>query len=74
MRQAFYGTLPNRTILLDDLVCTGAETNMSQCHRVDDKGIEMVGFGDGVTDCTHDEDAGVRCSGKYMFLSTYIHT
>ena len=40
-------------ILLDNVVCTGDELNIAQCrHR---------GFN--VSNCGHDEDAGVICTG-----------
>jgi len=40
-------------VLLDNVVCTGDEENIAQCrHR---------GFN--VSNCNHDEDAGVICSG-----------
>ena len=38
-------------ILLDEVQCTGSETNLTQCSH---NGI-------GVHDCYHFEDAGVRC-------------
>ena len=41
-------------ILLDDLVCTGSEGSLLNCpHR----GVR-------VHDCSHSEDAGVRCQGE----------
>ena len=39
-------------ILLDDVSCTGTETNLGDCSN--------AGFG--VHNCGHSEDAGVRCS------------
>ena len=56
-RQSFYGTLSNHTILLDDLVCTGDEESLLNCTRIPAGDV-------GVSDCTHSEDAGVRCNGK----------
>ena len=38
-------------ILMDDLVCTGTELELSRC-----KHNEL-----GINDCGHDEDAGVYC-------------
>ena len=57
LRESFYGSLPNRTILLDNLVCTGEEENLLQCSRVPQLNI-------GESDCTLFEDAGVRCEGR----------
>ena len=60
-RQSFYGTLTNHTLLLDDLVCTGDENSLLNCIRIPAGDI-------GVSDCTHSEDAGVRCNGKAIFI------
>ncbi|XP_030847771.1 deleted in malignant brain tumors 1 protein-like [Strongylocentrotus purpuratus] len=43
-------------ILLDDVSCTGTETDFRLCSN--------AGFG--VHNCTHFEDAGVRCSTVYV--------
>lgn len=40
-------------ILLDEVGCTGNEQNLGSCPTAT------------VHDCTHSEDAGVRCTGKY---------
>ena len=45
----------NGSILLDNLMCTGAEESLLDCTS-DDGSI-------GSHDCTHSEDAGVRCEG-----------
>ena len=44
------------SILLDEVRCSGSESSLSQCshHEI------------GSHDCTHSEDAGVKCGGKYM--------
>ncbi|XP_030847773.1 deleted in malignant brain tumors 1 protein isoform X2 [Strongylocentrotus purpuratus] len=42
----------SKDILLDDVSCTGTETNLGDCSN--------AGFG--VHNCGHSEDAGVRCS------------
>ena len=41
------------SILLDELRCAGSESSLLEC------GHEPVG----VHDCSHSEDAGVRCGG-----------
>ena len=43
----------NGSILLDNLRCTGDEESLLECD-----GGEI-----GVHDCSHSEDAGVRCQG-----------
>ena len=50
---AFYG-MGNGDILLDDVLCRGNEKNLLQCGR-DSRGEK---------NCTHSEDAGVKCNGK----------
>ena len=49
---AFYG-MGNGDILLDDVLCRGNERNLLQCGR-DTRGEK---------NCTHTEDAGVKCDG-----------
>ncbi len=46
----------NGTILLDDLDCRGSEMNLLQCKSDIHKNARH--------DCTHEEDAGVKCGGK----------
>lgn len=57
MRQAHYGSPANHSILLDDLLCNGTERNLLSC-------LTYLAVNIGNTDCTHLEDAGVRCEGK----------
>ena len=63
VRQAYYGSPVNHSILLDDLLCAGNEDNLLTCPRQSSSVI-------GDTDCSHSEDAGVRCEGelKDIFL------
>lgn len=41
-------------IWLDDLYCTGTETNIADCPNINW----------GIHNCGHNEDAGVACSGN----------
>lgn len=43
-------------IWLDNLLCTGSEQALNECPH--------NGFG--THDCSHNEDAGVRCRGTYI--------
>ena len=57
-----YFSNSSRTIVLDDVVCLGNETSLSQCnftHNVS-----------GIGDCNDNEHAGVRCGGVH--ICTYI--
>ena len=47
------------TILFDNVFCTGAETNITDCFH----------SGLGANDCSHFEDAGVRCQGWFALRS-----
>ena len=40
-------------------MCSGNENSLLDCPRVPSAGV-------GVSDCSHSEDAGVRCEGVYM--------
>ena len=62
VKQAYYGSPANLTVLLDDLVCTGSESNLLDCPRESSNSIAN-------TDCTHSEDAGVRCEGEPSCIS-----
>ena len=46
------------TIYLDNVGCTGSETNLNDCSR----SSSVSCFGG------HSEDAGVRCQGLYYFI------
>lgn len=43
----------NKPILLDEVACTGSEQNLGECTSAT------------VHDCTHSEDAGVRCTSEF---------
>ena len=44
----------NGSILLDDLMCSGEESSLLECLNDNDIGSH---------DCSHSEDAGVKCEG-----------
>ena len=50
-------------IYLDDLLCEGTEPSLFECPT----------RSDGLHDCDHSEDAGVRCEGIYTIESMGIH-
>ena len=53
MRNGEFGQ-GNGSILLDDLMCSGHEDSLLDCLSEDSIGSH---------DCTHSEDAAVRCDG-----------
>ena len=46
------GSPPNRSIFLDNVVCTGGESNLSECGHST------------ISNCDRSEEAGVRCEGN----------
>jgi len=58
---AHFGT-GNGTILLDDVGCTGSETNLTDCPR---SSSVYCRYG-------HAEDAGVRCQGLKKWHSAVV--
>ena len=70
MRQSLYGSPPNRTIYLDDVVCSGTEDNILLCPRISDNVVRNI---IGESDCTHAEDAGIRCNGRVTFALTSLY-
>ncbi len=59
-REGFF-TSSSSAIYLDDLSCTGFETNLFHCP-----------YDYRVTDCTHAKDAGVRCYDRGKYYITMI--
>ena len=59
--EAFYGRGSGR-IWLDNVNCVGTESTIGNCSH----------NGWGVGDCTHGEDAGVMCSGRFNFSNKFI--
>lgn len=48
------------SILLDDVDCTGQETDIAQCKFKDQRW--------GSNNCEHSEDVGVRCGKNFWFI------
>ena len=46
------GSPPNRSIFLDNVVCSGRESNLTECDYST------------INNCDRSEEAGVRCEGK----------
>ena len=62
MLRSRLGSPPNYSIILDNVVCTGSEENLSEC---DHNGV-------GVNNCDRSEEAGVKCEGtKLYFVYAY---
>ena len=62
---AYYGKGTGR-ILLDNVNCIGTELNIEDCSHNSKWGL---------TNCNHDQDAGVKCratNGKYSIANCYI--
>ena len=58
-----YFSTENRAIVLDNVICTGEESILSQCSFSQSLS--------GTTSCTNIEHAGVRCGGNTFIVSTY---
>ena len=61
VRDAFYGSGVG-PILLDNVFCSGSESNLLQCNH-------QPLFS---TDCNHSEDAGVKCEGILNSHLTFL--
>ncbi len=60
VKRAFYGE-GTGSILLDNVTCTGSEANLLECSH---EGLFN-------TDCSHSEDAGVKCQGSFTNPALY---
>ena len=64
---AFFGE-GSGPIFLDNVDCTGTESNLTQCSH----------GGIGIHNCDHGDDAGVICAGNHMDIHiitrTVVHT
>ena len=56
------GSPPNRSIFLDNVVCTGGEGNLTECGYTT------------ITNCDRSEEAGVRCEGMEFLFQTKRHS
>ena len=55
LEQAYFGQGPGE-ILLDEIICIGNESRLQNCESRSSH------------DCTHLEDAGIRCEGKKFLV------
>ena len=53
---------PSQQINLDNVNCTGEEARIDQCKH----------NGWRIDDCSHSEDVGIKCYGKYVGMLLYI--
>ena len=56
------GSPPNRSIFLDNVVCTGGEGSLTECGYTT------------ITNCDRSEEAGVRCEGMEFLFQTKRHS
>ena len=61
VNRAYFDGSVSRRILLDQVICDGSEDNLLNCSH----------SGIGISDCSHNEDAGVICNCE-NYLSTLI--
>ena len=54
------GSPPNRSIFLDNVVCTGGEGNLTECGHST------------ISNCDRSEEAGVRCEGIYVVFTQMV--
>ena len=60
---AYFGQASG-AILLDNVLCIGNESTLARCLHL---GISVI------RSCTHDEDAGVKCSGSQGTFACYYY-
>ena len=62
MLRSRLGSPPNRSIILDNVICTGREENLSKCAH----------NGVGVNNCNRSEEAGVECEGTQNIPKLHV--
>ena len=63
LANAHFGT-GSGPLLLSGLSCTGTERSLLSCYH---RGIGVTGY-----NCTHRDDAGIRCQGiKILYFQVY---
>ena len=45
--------------MLGDVQCSGSESQLVDCTRAENQAVS--------SNCGHSDDAGVRCSGMYLY-------
>ncbi len=58
---AYYG-IGSGPIQMDNVQCEGSEDRLDQC----------MFKGWGISDCSHDDDAGVACKGEYHYCQCHM--
>ena len=61
VKRAAFGRAVSRPIVLDNVMCSASDVNISQCNNAS------------VINCDHSEDAGVICGSKWIHIHN-IHT
>ena len=55
------GSPPNRSIIMDNVVCSGGERNLTECDYST------------ISNCDRSEEAGVRCEGIWNFSQHLVY-
>ena len=59
MLRSELGSLSNTSIILDNVVCSGGESNLLECDYISTGSIS----------CDRSYEAGVRCGGRLIWLN-----